>query len=276
VPEGLPTLPPPQNQLDRLSSVAKAMKLLHDPVGTQIAEEALGSMLPLAVHAAHNQWVVAVRVLKRAEDDLALFEADYKARVEAMNGGLKKRRRAALIEQEQKLSAAEREYMEGRGHLGSLAGEAAQVETRRRLKLELLKSRIAARDRDLPQGIALLQSSRDVLARYVWTQSHSTPRNDDGSGGQVWGNIAVDFPAVVASYKRTIRVLRERREAMFLAQALHELGCAYLAQGGVENTDAAVAQWLDAIDAVFGQMDVIEVCSFPFVALRFWCQVTCE
>ena len=182
--------------------------------------------------------------------------------LEALNGGLKKRRRAALIEQGEKLSSAEREYMEGRGHLGAIVGEAQQVETRRRLKLELLKSRVDERARDMPQGVAALQGSRDVLARYVWTELHSKPAGGHAGHseeGRIWGNIRVSFPAVVTSYKRSIRVLRERREALPLAQALHELGCGYLAQGGEENRDQAIALWIDGLDAVFGQMSVLEV-----------------
>lgn len=179
--------------------------------------------------------------------------------MEAINGGLKKRRRAALVEQEERASAAEREYMEGRGHLGAIVGEAQQVETRRRMKLELLKSRIAERDRDMQQGTAALCASRDALARYVWTELHSKPEGASDGGERTWGNIMITFPNVVASYRRTIRVLRERREALPLSQALHELGCVYLAQGGSEARDEAVAVWTDALDAVFGQMNVLEV-----------------
>jgi hypothetical protein len=61
--------------------------------------------------------------------------------MDAINDGPKKRRRAALVEQEEKLSAAEREYMEGKGHLGAIVGQAKHIETRRRLKMELLQAR---------------------------------------------------------------------------------------------------------------------------------------
>lgn len=41
----------------------------------------MATMLPLACHAALKLWAEAVRMLKRAEDDLALFEAQYKEKV---------------------------------------------------------------------------------------------------------------------------------------------------------------------------------------------------
>ena len=66
--------------------------------------------------------------------------------MDAINGGVKKRRRAALVEQEEQLSAAEREFMEGKGHLGAIVGQARQIETRRRLKLDMLQTRYVLSD----------------------------------------------------------------------------------------------------------------------------------
>jgi hypothetical protein len=91
--------------------------------------------------------------------------------MDAINGGSKKRRRAALVEQEEKLSSAEREYMEGKGHLGAIMGQARQIETRRRLKLDLLQNRYATLWGCLPLGCAPYMIAQDGMDGWTFTVS---------------------------------------------------------------------------------------------------------
>ncbi len=259
----MPVPPVHQESLRRWSSVTKALTVLQDPVGSLAVDDALSSLLPLACHGARTLLTAAVRLLRRAEQDLQVYEQRYKERMDAISGGAKKRRRAALVEQEEQLSSAEREYMQGRGHLGAIEGEARMVETRRRLKLELLERRVKARDDGLPQGRYALSTSRSLLERYVWTQLHSqpaasshTPLADEPL--HTWGRISVPLSTVVTSYRRTIRVLRERRESLLLAQSLRELGLLYISRGGDAARDEAMKVFADAVDAAVGQLDAVE------------------
>ena len=54
--------------------------------GAGAARDALGSILPLACYASKQLWSSAVRVVARAEEDLARFESAYKEKVGRLQG----------------------------------------------------------------------------------------------------------------------------------------------------------------------------------------------
>ena len=130
----------------------------------------------------------------------------------------------------------------------------------------MVSDRQASSGSDQSQGIQQLVASRDVMARYLWTQLHSSPADLTGeTAATVWGSINVPMQAVVASYRKTIRTLRERRESLLLAQALHELALLFVSRGGQEGQDEAVKLWMDAVDAAAGLLSALEVrvCASP-------------
>lgn len=83
----------------------------------------------------------------------------------------------------------------------------------------------------------------------------------------VWGTVNVPLSAVVVSYNRTIRGLRERRERLLLAQALHEYGCLYLSRGGPEARELAVKQWNDGVDSAVRLLSARSPCVAPVPTL---------
>lgn len=129
--------------------------------------------------------------------------------------------------------------------------------------------RLASNGSDQSQGIQQLTASREVATRYMWTQLHSTPAHTHGKDGSeagagtgsggTWGTIHVSMQAVVASYRKTIRTLRERRESMLLAQALHELALVFVSKGGADGEGEALKLWSDAVDAAIGLLSSLEV-----------------
>ena len=140
--------------------------------------------------------------------------------------------------------------------------------------------------KDLPQGAQALRNSRDLLNRYMWTQLHSAPTGGSLSSSKrsslddealaTWGNVSVPLSAVVLSYRKTIKTLRERREPLPLAQALNELALLFVSRGGDDGRDEAVRLWTDAVDAASGLMDALQVALMSVVAPRAMeCLSTC-
>jgi len=61
---------------------------------------------------------------------------------------------------------------------------------------------------------------------------------------------------VIASYKKTVDLLRKRQENFLLIQALHELGNLYFADG---NSQEAEIQWNDCVDTIFQKLYSVNV-----------------
>jgi hypothetical protein len=95
------------------------------------------------------------------------------------------------------------------------------------------------------------------MTRYVWTQQHTSPT------GSTWGSITVSASSVVASYRKTIRTLLDRREHLLQAQALHELALLFVSQGGADAQAEAEKLWRDAVDAATSRLDALEVGGGP-------------
>jgi hypothetical protein len=207
------------------------------------------TVLPFKIYAEKTLWEKAKELRDQRENDLRKRKEEFE---HWMATSKRRKTRQAMLTGE--IPQEQIDYERDAQEISESIAKRKLKEDGLAQKLSLSETQLENLKKGANKAAESLYQSRKLMEQYGW-EARALQLEPQGNASRVKKRAhKVYANMVLATYRKTVELLRRRQEKWLLIQALHELGNLCFSEGLVEEAETS---WSDAVDTVFQSIYII-------------------